>query len=126
MPILRYLLPAIALLALCASLLPSLETMGLLCLAVVTLFGFGNGVVFKLVGDRFADRIGAATGVIGAAGALGGFLLPLGFGLLTEATGAFHAAFLLLAVLSTMACAAIRPVGLRPAGSLDRVESFSH
>ena len=38
--------------------------------------GMGNGAVFQLVPLRFGGHIGAATGILGAAGGLGGFLLP--------------------------------------------------
>ena len=44
--------------------------------------GIGNGAVFQLVGHRFPDRVGAMTGLVGAAGGVGGFLLPFGFGAL--------------------------------------------
>src|ERR1700754_824332 len=39
--------------------------------------GLGNGATFQLVGLRFRARIGVVTGLVGAAGGLGGFLLPL-------------------------------------------------
>jgi NNP family nitrate/nitrite transporter-like MFS transporter len=51
------------------------------------LFGLGNGATFQLVGLRFRDRIGMVTGLVGAAGGLGGFLLPTGLGLLHSAGG---------------------------------------
>jgi MFS transporter, NNP family, nitrate/nitrite transporter len=38
--------------------------------------GMGNGTVFQLVPQRFRDRVGLMTGLVGAAGGLGGFLLP--------------------------------------------------
>ena len=38
--------------------------------------GVGNGAVFQLVGLRFGERIGVLTGLVGAAGGLGGFFLP--------------------------------------------------
>ena len=40
------------------------------------LLGMGNGAVFQLVPQRFPERIGLVTGVVGAAGGLGGFFLP--------------------------------------------------
>ena len=40
--------------------------------------GIGNGASFQLVGLRFRARIGVVTGLVGAAGGLGGFLLPIG------------------------------------------------
>ena len=39
--------------------------------------GFGNGVVFQLVAEWFPKDIGLASGVVGAAGGFGGFLLPI-------------------------------------------------
>jgi NNP family nitrate/nitrite transporter-like MFS transporter len=39
--------------------------------------GFGNGAVFQLVAEWFPKDIGLASGVMGAAGGFGGFLLPI-------------------------------------------------
>jgi MFS transporter, NNP family, nitrate/nitrite transporter len=43
------------------------------------------------VPQRFPERIGLVTGVVGAAGGLGGFLLPSAFGLVRDATGSYAA-----------------------------------
>src|SRR5215467_8688663 len=40
------------------------------------MLGMGNGAVFQLVPQRFCARIGIITGLVGAAGGFGGFLLP--------------------------------------------------
>ncbi|MNI58273.1 putative nitrate transporter NarT [compost metagenome] len=37
----------------------------------------GNGSVFQLVPQRFGSEIGLVTGIVGAAGGLGGYALPL-------------------------------------------------
>jgi NNP family nitrate/nitrite transporter-like MFS transporter len=55
----------------------------------VGLLGMGNGAVFQLVPQRFPDRIGIVTGVVGAAGGLGGFLLPAALGVVRDATGSY-------------------------------------
>jgi NNP family nitrate/nitrite transporter-like MFS transporter len=47
------------------------------CLVMALFLGLGMGAVFKLVPDWFPDRVGAVTGVVGAAGGLGGFFPPL-------------------------------------------------
>jgi NNP family nitrate/nitrite transporter-like MFS transporter len=66
-----------------------------LALAVATLFvavgclGMGNGAVFQLVPQRFAGRMGIITGVVGAAGGLGGFFLPSVLGVAKDATGTY-------------------------------------
>ena len=44
--------------------------------AVMGLLGMGNGAVFQLVPQRFPREIGVITGVVGAAGGIGGFFLP--------------------------------------------------
>src|SRR5262249_3136683 len=50
---------------------------GAVALLVLTMamLGMGNGAVFQLVPQRFPDRVGLLTGLVGAAGGLGGFLL---------------------------------------------------
>ena len=45
-----------------------------LALSMAAAFGLGTGAVFKLVAQDFPDRVGAVTGVVGAAGGLGGLL----------------------------------------------------
>lgn len=81
---------------------------------VVTLFavlgalGIGNGAVFQVVPQRFPERIGAMTGLVGAAGGLGGFALPFALGALAEATGGFGAGFAVLAVVAGATAAAVR------------------
>jgi NNP family nitrate/nitrite transporter-like MFS transporter len=52
-------------------------------------FGVGNGATFQLVGLRFKERIGVVTGLVGAAGGVGGFLLPFGLGSLHDAAGGY-------------------------------------
>ncbi len=60
-----------------------------LLLAAIGTMGFGNGVVFQVVSERFPKQIGMASGLIGAAGGLGGFLLPLWLGGLKDVWGTF-------------------------------------
>jgi NNP family nitrate/nitrite transporter-like MFS transporter len=49
--------------------------------------GFGNGVVFQLVAEWFPKEIGLASGIVGAAGGIGGFLLPMAVGMLKGTSG---------------------------------------
>ena len=60
-----------------------------LLMAGLAAMGFGNGVVFQVVSDRFSKQMGLASGVIGAAGGIGGFLLPLCLGGLKDLTGTY-------------------------------------
>ena len=51
--------------------------------------GMGNGAVFQLVPQRFPERIGLVTGIVGAAGGLGGFFLPTLLGMTRDYTGGY-------------------------------------
>ena len=74
---------------------------------IMMCLGFGNGVVFQVVSSRFQGMMGTASGFIGAAGGLGGFLLPTGFGWLKELTGAFVSGFWMLGLLSGLAALSV-------------------
>ena len=71
------------------ALLPPLWLTTVLLLCIMSILGLGNGAVFQLVPLRFQQDIGVATGVVGAAGGLGGFLLPASLGLLKDLTGSY-------------------------------------
>jgi NNP family nitrate/nitrite transporter-like MFS transporter len=60
-----------------------------LLFVAMALLGMGNGAVFQLVPQRFPERIGLVTGVVGAAGGLGGFMLPSLLGAIRDATGSY-------------------------------------
>jgi NNP family nitrate/nitrite transporter-like MFS transporter len=64
------------------------------------MLGMGNGSVFQLLPQRFAGSVGILTGVVGAAGGLGGFMLPSVLGLLRDRTGTFGSGFAVLAALA--------------------------
>ncbi|ADG05894.1 nitrate/nitrite transporter [Kyrpidia tusciae] len=51
--------------------------------------GMGNGAVFQVVPVRMKELVGVATGMIGAAGGVGGFLLPSILGGLKGVTGTY-------------------------------------
>ena len=70
--------------------------------------GIGNGAVFQIVPQRFPDRIGQMTGLVGAAGGLGGFLLPFGLGSLAQLTGGFAVGFLVFAIGAALSCTLVR------------------
>lgn len=75
-------------------------------LGIATLLGLGNGAVFKLVPEYFPNQVGTITGLVGAAGGLGGFFPPLVLGLLRDRLGTFTPGFVLLALFS-LACLAL-------------------
>ncbi|WP_018151859.1 MFS transporter [Leeia oryzae] len=56
----------------------------------------GKASVFKFISDDFGQNIGAVSGVVGLAGGLGGFILPIMFGALVDLTGVRSSSFMLL------------------------------
>jgi MFS transporter, NNP family, nitrate/nitrite transporter len=70
------------------------------CLTMALALGLGTGAVFKLVPVWFADNVGAVTGVVGAAGGLGGFFPPLVMGVVKSATGGYALGFALMALVA--------------------------
>ncbi|CAN5907932.1 nitrate/nitrite transporter [soil metagenome] len=56
----------------------------------------GKASVFKFISDDFTDNIGAVSGVVGLAGGLGGFILPIMFGAMVDLTGIRSSSFMLL------------------------------
>jgi len=56
----------------------------------------GKASVFKFIADDFSDNIGAVSGVVGLAGGLGGFILPIMFGAIVDLTGIRSSSFMLL------------------------------
>lgn len=70
--------------------------------------GMGNGSIFQLVPRRFPLEIGAASGLIGAVGGVGGFLLPYLLGNAREVSGSFAPGFFAMAVFAFVAFALLR------------------
>jgi NNP family nitrate/nitrite transporter-like MFS transporter len=94
------------------ALLPVLPVALLLLFGGMGLLGMGNGSVFQLVPQRFGKEIGVVTGIVGAAGGVGGFFLPNLLGGLKGLTGSFGAGFAVFAVLA-LGCVGLM-VLLRP------------
>lgn len=59
-------------------------------------WGFGKASVFKFLSDEYPDNIGVVSGVVGLAGGMGGFLLPIMFGVLIDALHINSVIFMLL------------------------------
>ena len=104
--VLSWLYPLIALLVgVTALLLPFSIALASIFLAMACL-GMGNGVIFQVVPQRFRREIGAVSGLIGAAGGLGGFLLPSALGLFRDLTGTYATGFAAFAAV----CVLIAPM----------------
>jgi MFS transporter, NNP family, nitrate/nitrite transporter len=95
--LLLLLLVAIAAVLGAASTLPPLPAMVAILFVAVGCLGMGNGAVFQLVPQRFAERMGLVTGIVGAAGGLGGFFLPSMLGAVKDQVGTYAPGLLLLA-----------------------------
>ena len=59
-------------------------------------WAFGKASVFKYISDEYPDNIGTVSGIVGLAGGLGGFVLPIMFGALVDITGIRSSAFMLM------------------------------
>ena len=59
-------------------------------------FAIGKASVFKYISDDYPHNIGVVSGVVGLAGGMGGFVLPIMFGALVDLTGVRSSAFMLM------------------------------
>ena len=57
---------------------------------------FGKASVFKYISDDYPGNIGTISGIVGLAGGMGGFILPILFGFLMDLTGIRSSAFMLM------------------------------
>lgn len=92
---------------------PSIVPVTAFCLTMALFLGLGNGAVFKLVPLFFPTSTGAATGIVGAAGGLGGFFPLLLLGIVKDATGEFVLGFVFLVAFAWM-CAGMAVSLLEP------------
>ena len=65
----------------------------LLLILAMGMLGMGNGAVFQMLPQRFPTRVGILTGIVGAAGGVGGFLLPSMLGAIKDRTGQYGVGF---------------------------------
>ncbi len=92
------------------------ENMVTLTIGALTLAGFlglGIGAVFKLVPQEFPDAVGTVTGVVGAAGGLGGFFPPILLAVTFGITGSYMLAFLLLGATAVVCLGVLLAMGRR-------------
>jgi NNP family nitrate/nitrite transporter-like MFS transporter len=75
--------------------LPSWFFTGLLFILGIA-FACGMASTFKYIADDFPDNMGAVSGIVGMAGGLGGFLLPIMFGAIVDRLGVNSSCFMLL------------------------------
>ena len=92
-PLLSMLLGVIAVAYATCATLPTLPVIVAVLAVLMLCLGLGNGAVFQMVPQRFAREIGLVTGVVGAIGGIGGFILPNVLGQARAATGSFSTGF---------------------------------
>jgi NNP family nitrate/nitrite transporter-like MFS transporter len=104
-PVLTGAFAAVCLLAVVASFELPLIPMGtVVFLGLAAALGIGTGAVFALVARLVEpERVGAVTGLVGAAGGLGGFFPPLVMGLFYVVLGDYSLGFVLLALTAAIA-----------------------
>ena len=90
-----------------AILMPPLPGAVLLLTTLYLCFGLGNGATFQLVPHRWKGKTGLMTGIIGAAGGIGGFYLPVVMGIAKESTGSYQLGFTTFGVLAASAFALV-------------------
>lgn len=66
------------------------------CLVAAALLGVGNGAVFKMVPEVSSGNTGAVTGIVGAAGGVGGFFPPIVLGIIKDLSGTYTLGFVML------------------------------
>jgi NNP family nitrate/nitrite transporter-like MFS transporter len=86
----------------------SMVPLTIACLTMAVFLGLGTGAVFKLVPEWYPREVGAVTGVVGAAGGLGGFFPPLVMAAAKAETGGYAIGFVLMAVVAGIALLVIR------------------
>ena len=86
--------------------MPSIDLFTIGSIGCAVLFGLGNGGVFKLVPQYFPQQTGSVTGLVGAAGGLGGFFPPIILGICRDLTGSYTIGFGLL-IIFALSCTAI-------------------
>ncbi len=77
----------------------SLQVFTALVFVVGIAQGFGKASVYRIIHDYYPDNMGSVGGMVGVIGGLGGFTLPIMFGLLSDYTDIRSSCFMLMFVL---------------------------
>jgi MFS transporter, NNP family, nitrate/nitrite transporter len=130
----RLLLGLFSLVAICLLVVSGLPPIALvvpMLFLVMGMLGMGNGAIFQMAPQRFPAEIELITGIVGAAGGLGGFFLPSALGALKDAFGSYGTGVLCFATLMLASVFLLLEFGVRwkstwAAAALDRTMVFSY
>ncbi len=70
--------------------------------------GMGNGSVFQMIPQRFRTEIGVMTGLVGAAGGVGGYYLNVSMGSLHDSFGTYGAGFFAFSAIAAIGLIVLR------------------
>lgn len=102
--------------AVCLAVISSLPAIGIVVPALffaMGMFGMGNGAIFQIAPQRFASDLEVVTGVVGAAGGLGGFFLPFALGALRDLLGSYRAGLIFFAAVITLGLGLLLEFGMQ-------------
>lgn len=121
----------IALCLFMVSRLPILTVVVPLLFLTMGMLGMGNGAIFQIAPQRFGKDIELITGIVGAAGGLGGFFLPSALGALKDIFGSYGTGLLCFASLITISVGVLLEFGVHwrscwPPEALERVAVFNY
>ena len=92
-----------------------------LIMVVGVAMGIGSSSVFRVVYDYYPDRMGTVGGAVGLLGAIGGFILPIMFGLVTDLFGVRSSCFMMLYGLLAV-CMTVMYYGINRQESQNRLQ----
>ncbi|MCX7866859.1 MAG: NarK/NasA family nitrate transporter [Limisphaera sp.] len=87
-----------------------------LLVGIMACLGMGNGAVFQLVPHRYSANLGAATGILGAAGGCGGFVVPNLLGSSRQWFDSYEPGYFGLAMMAALALVVLLRVEVRWVG----------
>lgn len=130
----RLLLGLFAGVALCLMILSGLPPLAVvvpLLFLSMGMLGMGNGAVFQIAPQRFFSDIELITGIVGAAGGLGGFFLPSALGALKDFSGSYGTGLLCFALLLAASVLLMLEFGVKwqntwTSAALSRTRAFSY
>jgi len=89
-------------------------------------WAFGKASVFKYISDEYPQNIGVISGIVGLAGGLGGFILPIMFGAIVDITGINSGVFMLMYGITWVSLIWMYLTEVRHVNVLQSPGPFSH